>query len=153
LFLDQIRRGGPVSITVKEMTRFLLTLDQAVDTIFAALRNALPGETYVPKVPSARMLDIATILIGSADVKITYTGIRPGEKIHEILVSEEECHRTLERDGYFVIEPILQEIRHADITRPALTEEYSSAKALLSIERLRKLINPYLQVADPEEPT
>lgn len=153
LFLDQIKRGGPVTITVKEMTRFLLTLDQAVDTIFVALRNALPGETYVPKVPSARMVDIATILIGSAEVKITFTGIRPGEKIHEILVSEEECHRTLERDGYFVIEPILQEIRHADITHPALTEEYSSARALLPMDRLRKLIDPYLEVADPEEPT
>ena len=153
LFLDQIKQGGPVTITVKEMTRFLLTLDQAVDTIFAALRNALPGETYVPKVPSARMLDIATILIGSSDVNITYTGLRPGEKIHEILVSEEECHRTLERDGYFVIEPILQEIRHADVARPALAEEYSSAKALLPMDRLRKLINPYLEVADPEEPT
>src|SRR2546426_534734 len=153
LFLEQIKQGGPVTITVKEMTRFLLTLDQAVDTIFAALRNALPGETYVPKVPSARMLDIATILIGSSDVNITYTGIRPGEKIHEILVSEEECHRTLERDGYFVIEPILQEIRHADVARPALAEEYSSAKALLPMDRLRKLIDPYLEVADPEEPT
>jgi len=153
LFLDQIKHGGPVTITVKEMTRFLLTLDQAVDTIFAALRTALPGETFVPKVPSARMLDIATILIGSGNVKISYTGIRPGEKIHEILVSEEECHRTIERDGYYVIEPILQEIRQADITRPALNEEYSSAKALLPMDRLRKLINPYLEVADPEEPT
>lgn len=153
LFLDQIKRGGPVTITVKEMTRFLLTLDQAVDTIFAAVRTAFPGETYVPKVPSARMLDLATILIGSADVKISYTGIRPGEKIHEILVSEEECHRTLERDGYFVIEPILQEIRQVEIAHPALTEEFSSAKVLLPMDRLRKLIDPYLAVADLEEPT
>src|SRR2546425_274218 len=59
----------------------------------------------------------------------------------------------LERDGYFVIEPILQEIRHADVARPALAEEYSSARALLPMDRLRKLINPYLEVADPEEPT
>src|SRR2546426_323881 len=86
-------------------------------------------------------------------VNVTYTGIRPGEKIHEILVSEEECHRTLERDGYFVIEPILQEIRHADVAQPALSEEYSSAKALLPMDRLRKLIDPYLEVGDPEEPT
>src|SRR5437899_13086863 len=98
------------------------------------------------------MLDIATILIGSSDVNITYTGIRPGEKIHEILVSEEECHRTLERDGYFVIEPILQEIRHADVARPALAGEYSSAKPLRPRHRLPKLLDPYMQVADRSEP-
>lgn len=151
LFLDQVKRGGPVTITVKEMTRFLLTLDQAVDTIFAAVRNALPGETYVPKVPSARMVDLAAILIGGAKVKVVYTGIRPGEKVHEILVSEEECHRTIERDGYFVIEPILEEIRHAETTHPALTEEYSSAKALLPSDRLRGLIGPYLESPDRGE--
>src|SRR2546422_993831 len=139
---------GPANIV-----RAIRENDTPVETVVAALRTALPGETYVPKVPSARMLDIATILIGSSDVNITYTGIRPGEKIHEILVSEEECHRTLERDGYFVLEPILQEIRHADVARPALAEEYSSARALLPMDRLRKLINPYLEVADPEEPT
>src|SRR5438445_10574736 len=99
------------------------------------------------------MLDIATILIGSSDVNITYTGIRPGEKIHEILVSEEECHRTLERDGYFVIEPILQEIRHADVARPALADEYSSAQALLPMDRHTKLFIPYQSDQDPVQHT
>ena len=59
LFHDQIRNGGPVTITTQEMTRFLLSLEQAVDTVFAALRDAEPGETYVPRVPSARIVDIA----------------------------------------------------------------------------------------------
>src|SRR2546428_11272551 len=90
LFQEQIRKGGPVTITLKEMTRFLLTLDQAVDTIFAAVRGAQPGETYVPKVPSARMVDVAKVLMGGTEVPVTYTGIRLGEKVHEILVSEEE---------------------------------------------------------------
>ncbi|MGH9650985.1 MAG: polysaccharide biosynthesis protein, partial [Terriglobales bacterium] len=97
LFLDQVARGGPVTITTPEMTRFLLSLDTAVDTIFAAMRSALPGETYVPIAPSARMVDVAKALIDGRNIPIALTGIRPGEKTHEILVSEEECHRTLRR--------------------------------------------------------
>ena len=91
LFHEQIRRGGPVTVTTPEMTRFLMTLDQAVDTVFAALKDARPGEIYVPRVPSARMVDLAAVLIGDRPIETVFTGIRPGEKVHEILVSEEEC--------------------------------------------------------------
>src|SRR5689334_17992054 len=69
LFHEQIRRGGPVTITTTEMTRFLLSLEQAVDTIFAALRGASPGETYIPRVPSARVTDIAQALIGDQKIE------------------------------------------------------------------------------------
>jgi len=144
LFLDQIRRGGPVTITLKEMTRFLLGLDQAVDTVFEAVRSGLAGDTYVPKAPSARVVDIAEVLINGRDIPITFVGIRPGEKVHEILVSEEECHRTIERDGYYVICPILPELRRASIDRPALTEEYSSQHAALDQSGLRALLSPYM---------
>ena len=145
LFLDQIRQGGPVTITLKEMTRFLLSLDQAVDTIFAAVCTGLAGETYVPQVPSARMVDVAQVLINGRDIPITYTGIRPGEKVHEIMVSEEECHRTMERDGYYVICPILPELRHASIERPALSGEYSSQRVTLDHEGLGALLAAYLE--------
>ncbi len=151
LFLDQIAHGGPVTITLKEMTRFLLTLDRAVDTIFAAVRGALPGETYVPQVPSARMVDLAALLIGKKPIRIQFTGIRPGEKIHEILVSEEECHRTIERDGYYAIEPILPEARKVEVKEPALDGEYSSARALLSADQLGNLILPLVEAGQVEE--
>ncbi len=144
LFLEQIRQGGPVTITLKEMTRFLLSLDQAVDTVCAAARSGLPGETYVPKVPSARVVDIAEVLINGRDIPIVYTGIRPGEKVHEIMVSEEECYRTMERDGYYVICPILPELRRAPIEQPALNGEYSSQHVTLDHEGLRTLLAPYL---------
>ncbi|MEM3041639.1 MAG: polysaccharide biosynthesis protein [Nitrososphaerota archaeon] len=140
LFLDQIRKGGPVTITLPEMTRFLLSLDQAVDTIWAAVRYALRGEIYVPQVPSARVIDIAKILIGQRDIPIVVTGIRPGEKIHEILISEEECFRTIERKGYYVICPILPELRAQDIKKPALEGEYSSKDSILAMEDLRELL-------------
>jgi len=144
LFLDQIAHGGPVTVTLKEMTRFLLSLDQAVDMIFAAVQHALPGEIYVPKVPAARVVDLAKALIDGRDIPITYTGIRPGEKIHEIMISEEECYRTVERNGYYVITPMLPELRSGSIDQPALTSEYSSANVTLDQTGLSKLLAPYL---------
>lgn len=131
LFHEQIRGGGPVTITTTDMTRFLLSLDQAVDTIFAAVGGARRGETYIPRVPSARVVDIADALIGSRKVKKVVTGIRPGEKIHEILVSEEEGHRTIDRGRYYVIRPILPEIAKAGKEK-TLDKEYSSADELMS---------------------
>ena len=144
LFLDQIRQGGPLTITLKEMTRFLLTLDQAVDTVFAAISGARPGETYVPKVPAALVLDVALALRDDRPIPIVYTGIRPGEKIHEIMVSEEECYRTVERDGYYVILPMLPELRPESPAAPVLDAEYSSSNITLSVESLRQLLQEHL---------
>src|SRR5205823_8285828 len=78
LFHDQIRNGGPVTITTEEMTRFLLSLDDAVDTILAAVKGACPGEVFVPRAPSARVMNLACVLIGDRDVKTVITGVRPG---------------------------------------------------------------------------
>ena len=144
LFLDQIANGGPVTITLKEMTRFLLSLDRAVDTVFAALCNALPGETYVPRVPAARVADLAAALINGRNIPMVYTGIRPGEKIHEIMVSEEECYRTIQRDDYYVIRPMLPELQTALPQLLVLTDEYSSANVTLDCTGLRALLTSYL---------
>ena len=141
LFHDQIRSGGPVTITVAEMTRFLLTLEQAVDTVFAALRGARRGETYIPRVPSARIEDIAKALIGKRPVKIVVAGIRPGEKLHEILISEEEAHRSIRRGDYFVILPILPELRHGNDGGATLTSEYSSADDVMTAAVTRDLLD------------
>lgn len=145
LFLDQIATGGPVTITLAEMTRFLLSLDRAVDTVFAAIEHALPGETYVPRVPAARVVDVADALINGRDIPVVYTGIRPGEKIHEIMVSEEECHRTIERGEYYVIRPMLPELQREKIERPALTAEYSSSEITLDRRGLDELLAPYVR--------
>jgi UDP-glucose 4-epimerase len=140
LFLDQIANGGPVTITLKEMTRFLLSLDRAVDTVFAALTSGQRGETYVPKVAAARVVDVASVLIDGRPIAMEYTGIRPGEKIHEIMVSEEECHRTIERGAYYVIRPILPELRESGELAPALSAEYSSANITLDQAGVRDLL-------------
>jgi len=114
LFHDQIRSGGPVTITTPDMTRFLLTLDDAVDIIFAAIAEARHGETFVPRVPSARIADVAAVLIGDRPIRQMITGIRPGEKIHEILVSDEEAYRTVTRGNWYAIRPMLPEVANGD---------------------------------------
>jgi UDP-glucose 4-epimerase len=143
LFVSQIEKGGPVTITVEDMTRFFLRLDSAVDTIFAALKWALPGEIIIPKVPSAKIVDLAQVLIGEQDIPIEFTGIRPGEKLHEIMVSEEECARTTEYEGYYVICPMLPELSSRQFDKPALTSEYSSSNITLNQDSLRELIAPF----------
>jgi UDP-glucose 4-epimerase len=140
LFLEQIKQGKAVTVTLPEMTRFLLTLDRAVDTVFGAVATGNRGDTYVPKVKSANITDLALALMGDREVPIVYTGIRPGEKVHEIMVSEEECFRTVERNGYYVILPVLPELRENGEFTPALTSEYSSQNDNISIDDLRSLL-------------
>lgn len=143
LFHDQIRQGGPVTITTPEMTRFLLSLDQAVDTIFATLRYAHRGETYIPRVPSSSVTDIAEVLIGDRPIRTSIIGIRPGEKTHEILVSEEEAHRTVARDGYYVILPVLPELRSSAGMETPVGKEYSSADSVMTKSALADLLKKH----------
>jgi len=122
------------------MTRFLLCLNDAVDTVFAAVRDALPGETYLPKVQSARVVNIAQALIGDMPIDIKIVGIRPGEKVHEILVSEEEAHRTTEVDKNYVILPMLPELRNGRSGFATLRKEYSSAENVMSLDETIQLL-------------
>jgi UDP-glucose 4-epimerase len=141
IFRQQIEARQPITITDPDMTRFLLTLDQAVDSIAAAMTGALPGETYVPKIPAARVVDIATVLMGDLDLPLHVVGIRPGEKVHEVLVSETECFRTHERDGYYVIAPILPELQSSVVTRGGLSQPFSSRDVTCDVAQLRSLLS------------
>jgi FlaA1/EpsC-like NDP-sugar epimerase len=150
LFHEQIRNGGPVTITTVEMTRFLLSLDQAVDTIFEAVRVGERGETYIPRVPSAKVVDIVAALIGDRPIKTVITGIRPGEKLHEILVSEEERFRTFARGNYYVIAPILPEIHSADKAVHVLQDEYSSEQDLMDLKQVQAMLKKFnLMIESP----
>lgn len=149
LFHEQIRRGGPLTITTDDMTRFLLSLEQAVDTIFAALRGAKRGETYIPRVPSARVTDVAAALIGDRKIETLVTGIRPGEKVHEILVSEEEAYRTVERGDYYAIQPMLPELLEDEKVDNPLGREYSSAEDVMTREQVVQLLEKHnLMIGD-----
>jgi FlaA1/EpsC-like NDP-sugar epimerase len=140
LFAEQVRNGRPLTVTLPEMTRFLLSLERAVDTVLAVLEHGLPGETFVPRVPAARIVDLAKAMMNGEDLPIVFTGIRPGEKIHEIMVSEEECFRTREAGEYYAIQPVLPELRHSADAEPALTGEYSSKDVNMDVAQLRGLI-------------
>jgi len=140
LFHEQIKNGGPVTITTADMTRFLLSLDRAVDTILAAIEDARAGEIYVPRVPAARIVDLATALIEDRKVEIIITGIRPGEKVHEILVSHEEAWHSYPRGDYYAIKSMLPELWQEETGTVPLTQEYSSGDSVLTMEATRELI-------------
>ncbi|NLI76669.1 MAG: polysaccharide biosynthesis protein [Candidatus Riflebacteria bacterium] len=139
LFHRQIGQGGPVTITTSEMTRFLLPLERAVDTILAAIAEGKPGETYVPVVPSSRITDLAKAMIGSRPIEIQITGIRPGEKIHEILVSEEEGVRTYRRGEFLVIRPMLPELAE-EFEVGALGKAFSSSEEVMDLAQTTILL-------------
>lgn len=144
LFHDQIKNGGPVTITSPEMTRFLLSLDDAVDTVFAALRDARRGETYIPRAPSATVMNIARALIGERDLPIKTIGIRPGEKLHEVLISEEEVHHCIQRGAYYAIEPMLPELRQDSESKSnTLVKEYSSGDDVLDLVSTAALLKKH----------
>ena len=102
LFLAQ-RHTGRITITDKRMTRFWITLEQAVDFVSGCIGRMRGGEIFVPKIPSTMLLDLAAVAAPNAEIRVT--GIRPGEKIHEVLLTEDEARVAREYDTYFVIEP------------------------------------------------
>lgn len=139
LFHSQITNGGPLTITESKMTRYLLTLADAADTIVSAYAFGERGDTFIPRAPAARIEMLAKILIGDRPIRIEFTGIRPGEKIHETLVAEDEAVRTVERDGHYVIRSSLPELA-GPVETPALTRPYSSDTDLMDEAELTALL-------------
>jgi UDP-glucose 4-epimerase len=108
------------------------------------VRSAHAGETYVPRAPAARVELLADVMIAGRPIEKVFTGIRPGEKIHEIMVSDEECYRTVARDDYYVIHPMLPELA-TEPAPPALMAEYSSAAVNADETVLKTLLRPYME--------
>lgn len=102
-FFKKMKATGTIPITDDRMTRFFITLDHGVSMVLLALETMLGGEIFVPKIPSMKILDLANLIAPECEKKIT--GIRPGEKIDEMLISREEARSTLEFNDYYVIEP------------------------------------------------
>jgi len=102
IFIEQ-RARGRVTITDPRMTRFWITLDQGVRFVIRSIEQMHGGEIFVPKIPSMKLLDMAQAI--APDCQIDCVGIRPGEKLHEVLLSEDEARNAIERDDMFVIQP------------------------------------------------
>jgi len=103
LFLEQ-RRNGKVTVTDRRMTRFWITLEQGVRFVIRCLEQMQGGEVFVPKIPSTNIMDLVEAIAPGCEVE--YIGIRPGEKLHEVLISEDEARHTLELEDMFVIQPV-----------------------------------------------
>jgi len=102
LFLEQ-KGSGAVTITDERMTRFWITPEQGVRFVIDCIERMQGGEIFIPKMPSMRVSDLAGVVAPQARRQIT--GIRPGEKLHEVLLTEEEARHTREFGDYFVVEP------------------------------------------------
>jgi UDP-N-acetylglucosamine 4,6-dehydratase len=102
IFLEQ-RKRGKITITDRRMTRFCITLDQGVRFVVRCLEVMHGGEIFVPKLPSMRLADLAEAVAPGCEIQDI--GIRPGEKLHEVLLSEDEARNTVELDTMYVIQP------------------------------------------------
>ncbi len=104
VFIKQ-RRNGKVTITDERMTRFWISLEQGVRFVIRCAEQMHGGEVFVPKIPSMKVIDLARALAPEAEVNVI--GIRPGEKLHEVLISEDEARSTVELEDMFVVQPEL----------------------------------------------
>jgi len=102
LFQEQ-KKTGTITITDERMSRFWLTLDQGIHFVLRSIETMQGGEIFIPKIPSMRIMDLAKAIAPGARIKMT--GIRPGEKLHEVLITEDEARHAREYDDHFVIEP------------------------------------------------
>lgn len=102
----EIRKTGVLPITDTRMTRFWITLEQGVNFVLQSLEIMKGGEIFVPKIPSMTIIDLAKTIAPECDIKVI--GIRPGEKIHEVMITEDDSRRTLEFKDYYIIQPDFQ---------------------------------------------
>lgn len=146
-FHERILRGQSLPVTGKRMTRFLLSLDQAVDTIFAAITFGEHGEIFIPKAPSANIWEMAEVLSENnhGNVAVEEMPIRPGEKIHEVLISQEESARLRRIQEWHAVMPSIFSSRHSPIEIPDFFQnsEYSSASCVMTKQSLKALLDRY----------
>lgn len=102
-FFKKMKDSGRIPITDERMTRFWITLNQGVDFVISSLDRMRGGEIFVPKIPSMKVTDLAKAIAPECEIEII--GIRPGEKLHEVMITEDDARRTLEYDQYYVIQP------------------------------------------------
>ncbi|RZT23157.1 polysaccharide biosynthesis protein [Fictibacillus halophilus] len=147
VFKSQIEKKGQVGITDFEMTRFFLTLEEAISLLFKATFESVGGEIFVMKMPTCKITDLAQVLIdasGKKGITMVELGKRPGEKLHEILLSEYESATTVYYDNeYFVILPTIDIEglnQHYSAYEKVELESYSSEKDLMTKEEIYTML-------------
>lgn len=166
LFMKQIKNGGPVTVTDKRMTRFIMTIEESARLVLRSVILSKGGEVFVTKMPVVRIPDLAEVMIEvfapkygfkSSAIKTVEIGAKPGEKIYEELMSEEEIHRSLELKDMYVITPAFKSIykainyEYSDVIFNKLQKPYVSAsEEPLCKEAIKKfLIDNKTLVEDP----
>lgn len=159
LFHRQIQAGGPVTLTDPDMTRFIMTLEEAVRLVMDSVFLARGGEVFVTKMPVVRIQDLAEVMVEElapeyghdpADVAVQVVGSRPGEKLYEELLNEEEVRRAVEYDRYFIVNPAVPPVPDEPV-QPSLpegavpvTRAYNSAgETPMSREELRAYLRSH----------
>ncbi|MDG0814687.1 SDR family NAD(P)-dependent oxidoreductase [Cohnella rhizosphaerae] len=146
LFMDHIKNRGQVNLTHRDMTRFFLTLQDAIKLLFKAVEVSVGGEIFVMKMPTCRIVDLAEVLMDAMgrSAEIVETGVRPGEKLDEILLTEYESQSTVEYDDeYLVILPTLELEglqAHYDAYPRAELHSYSSGTGLMNYDEIRSML-------------
>lgn len=149
-FLEK-RREGCLPITHSEMTRFNILLEEGVEMVLFAIENALGGEIFVPKIPSYRLLTLAEAIAPSC--KLTEVGIRPGEKLHEEMITSSDSYNTIDFGRYFVILPCFADrSRHLEHfggqpVAPGFCYSSGQNSQWLDVEQLRRLIRLHVDPA------
>lgn len=142
-FFTKMKETGKLPVTDDRMTRFWITLDQGVQFVLDSLTRMHGGEIFVPKIPSMNIMDLAKAIGPECEIKIV--GIRPGEKLHEVMVTQDDARHTIEFDEYYVITPEFAWWGDKLKGEPRLCEpfEYSSEtnEQWLSIEALEQMVN------------
>lgn len=147
VFKKQIKEKGKIGITDLNMTRFFLTIEEAIKLVFKATFESIGGEIFVMKMPSCKIIDLAQVLIDSSDVEnveVDILGIRPGEKLHEILLSEYESTTTIAYDDeYYVILPAIHIDgikEHYSKYQPVSLEDYNSGTGLMDKAQIEEML-------------
>lgn len=148
IFLKQ-RGTGKLTITDERMTRFWLSLEQGVRFVIKCLDEIRGGEVFVPRIPSMKVIDLAKAIAPGA--AITVVGIRPGEKLHEVLISEDEARNTVERDRMFIVKPpetLWERTLHYEGQPLPEGFRYSSDTnhEWLDVPGIQKLVDPFEQM-------
>jgi UDP-N-acetylglucosamine 4,6-dehydratase/5-epimerase len=149
IFLEQAKTGA-FTITDERMTRFWITLPQAVEFVLSCLRIMEGGEVFVPKIPSMRVTDIAEAI--NPDAERVITGIRPGEKLHEVMVTEDEARHTQELDDRYAIVPEFplwrsEPYRHGEAMLEGFRYASDTNEEWLTAEDLRAMLPTFQPVA------
>lgn len=156
IFKEQIKKGGPVTLTDPEMTRFIMSIKEAVQLVIDSAKIAAGGYVFITKMPVIRIKDLAEVMIEDLssvyghnpdDIKIKIIGTKPGEKLYEELMSHEETRRAMELKKYFAVKPAFEGLysknpyEHNEIINETVTNPYNSSnESVLTKEELNHFL-------------